>query len=870
MLVLVGVLAVAGMVVSAPIASAKVAPKPPPPTAPAPTTTTAAPSTTKEVAPTAPAPTTAPTPTTVSADPPPEVDTAKAGAVIVDGPGFPGPVVPGQPAEEPPPQPNPRITLTPDTDLQDNMTLQVEGTGFTPNHSVGAAQCLAGATGVEDCDLGHSIITTSDADGNWTSSIVVSARISVGGEVIDCREPSTCVIGAARIYDYKEVAGAPLRFDPNIVLPPPPVVTITPSTDLVHDQQVTVSGTGFAPNDFASVQECTGAVNDGYSVCSFFPGPIGPFAPVTADGDGNLSTSFTVHRFLASPGGTPIDCAEHDTCFIQVTSFSDRFATGKAATHFDPDGPVPPRPTVTAKPSKDLVHNQVVTLDGTGFDPSEQVQVSQCSVSDDPFPVCSYSGIVFPVDGAVPAPPVDEAGNLHASFTVRRLIGYPGPDGQAIDCADPPGCVLQVVSYVNILHTVEVKIAFDRSIPPPPPPTVDVDPDRRLVHGQLLTVSAAGFAANDLVQVYECLESIDVVGRLCSYSGAGLINSDAVGKLTTTFTAKRVFGNPGEKNFDCVDGYECSIYLQSLGDPFATVEHELHFDPDAPLPPRPTLTVDPNTDLPQKVSAHVSGSGFSPNTSHNVVQCSNDSTFFDFRCAFGPTIMSDEQGNVDTEVTLRRYIQAGPEPIDCANPDGCFVAVYSYDDPLSFAVVHVQFDPNAPPPPRPALTVTPPDGLSDGTNVTVEGSGFAPNGVVGMSECTGADVPWLVCDDSIVKFVGADEHGRFTTDYTVHAGIQTRDGIVGCYDAPGACSLRAVDFADPEQISGPALLTFGASATPPGVGGGDGWTPVRSGPAPRLAFTGTPVAGYLEFAAISLGLGVLLVIAGRRRRPRTV
>jgi hypothetical protein len=49
-------------------------------------------------------------------------------------------------------------------------------------------------------------------------------------------------------------------------------------------------------------------------------------------------------------------------------------------------------------------------------------------------------------------------------------------------------------------------------------------------------------------------------------------------------------------------------------------------------------------------------------------------------------------------------------------------------------------------------------------------------------------------------------------------------------------------------------------------GGGTTPTPVRNQSTARLAATGTPVRGYLEFAAIFVGLGTLLVLASRRRR----
>ena len=207
----------------------------------------------------------------------------------------------------------------------------------------------------------------------------------------------------------------------------------------------------------------------------------------------------------------------------------------------------------------------------------------------------------------------------------------------------------------------------------------------------------------------------------------------ATGAFESTFRVKRAFGLPREPVTDCLD-VGCSLSASTFDDPLSLVEVALDFDPDAPLP-EPVLRVVPSQDLPALQSVDVTGSGFAADTFHNVVQCTQETTFFNFTCIFGPTVTSGPDGSIVLQTTVERYIPAFPAPIDCAEPDRCILAVFSYDDGLSWALAPIGFDPAAPPPPPPALTVTPSTGLAEGDVVTITGSGFSPGASVGVSQC---------------------------------------------------------------------------------------------------------------------------------------
>lgn len=842
-----------------------------PPTDP-PTTTTVAeehPTTTTTAEPKAstppsnpapvPASTVAPSAELEAAPAPPAPDSASA-VIVVGGPGPPvGPTVP----PPPPAELDPHISADPDSGLVHLQEVQVSGTGYAPNESVGIAQCKAGVTDVfEGCDISRTTVSNADSNGEWSTSLSVSVRIRASaGDVVDCTiERGVCVITAVRLNGFSDLVSAPIGFDPAAEVPPPPVVTVSPSTGLAHGQQVTVSGSGFGPGATVQVIQCA-ADSDVNSRCVY------PLATAVADDAGNISTALAVKRLFGYPGDLVIDCIDAPGCVIRTQAIGDPLGTADTKIAFDPDAPLPPRPVVSIAPDGDLVHDQQVHVTGSGFVPNIGVSLIQCSVSRDPYPACAYSTSAYVV--------ADEAGTIDADFTVKRVVGF--AQDRIVDCIDAPGCVLRAFSETDDpLASAEISLRFDPDVPLPPPPVMTIRPSQDLAHNQRVTVTGSGFAPNQFVQLYECAEK-DGRNVACSYFSGPAPQTDADGAFETTFAARRLFASyPGGPVSDCLEVDHCALYAQtSYDDPLGFAEIELDFDPEAPLPPPPSITVDPSTDLQARHLIEIDGDGFAPNVSHNIVQCTSESTYFDFRCNFGPTVVADENGEVHSEATLRRYISDFPEPIDCAEPDRCMVAVFSYSDGLSFAIQPVSFDPDAPPPPRPIVTVSQSSGLSNDQTITLTGSGFSPFASVGFGQChAGADGP-EDCEASTTRYAAADADGSFTAEFVVRERIERPvGGTLDCTTGPGVCILGIANVSDWSESSEPVPLSFGGASPPEagGVGGGDPGPPAASAPTPasaartpRLAFTGTPVAGYLEFAALSIGLGALMVVASRRR-----
>jgi Neocarzinostatin family len=185
----------------------------------------------------------------------------------------------------------PMITVTPDTDLVDFQTVTVSGSGFAADTTLGIAMCTAGASSMDDCDLGTSILVQSDANGGFTTDFTVERLIETPASgPVDCAvAPGACLLGVANLADFSQAAAAPLAFDPNVPPQPrleigltiDPVGSVTPKTGAAT---VTGTVTCSSPAEVfvdVSASQRAGRVN----VLGF------GFAEVSCEGEATWSTS---------------------------------------------------------------------------------------------------------------------------------------------------------------------------------------------------------------------------------------------------------------------------------------------------------------------------------------------------------------------------------------------------------------------------------------------------------------------------------------------------------------------------------------------------------------------------------------------------
>ncbi|HEY3669522.1 MAG TPA: neocarzinostatin apoprotein domain-containing protein [Acidimicrobiia bacterium] len=376
--------------------------------------------------------------------------------------------------------PPPVVTVTPNTGLLYLQSVTVAGSGFTPNTGVGWAECKNNQSGdAADCDTQHSGFATTDDSGAFSASFTARRILHTLNGDVDCAAaPGTCNIGAANLSDYSEGGGMALTFDPNAPIPPPPTLTVTPDTDLVDGQPVTVTGGDYPPNSLVVMSQCATATQPA-GFCGFI------YGSATTDANGAFTTTFNAHRavydFNAFPVASVVDCAGAPQLCSIVAFTGDRDWIASRALDFDPAAPISV-PDVTVSPQTELTDGAMVHVHSTGFAAGERVLVQQC-VAD--APVLSTSC----ADNVGPSVEADGSGAIDTTVEVHRdlpqsdgaFILDVGREAGPVSCADAFGtCVIRARSLDDLLVVADVPIGFGPTpMPGPTEPPVDL-PTRTL------------------------------------------------------------------------------------------------------------------------------------------------------------------------------------------------------------------------------------------------------------------------------------------------------------------------------------------------------------------------------------------------------
>jgi Neocarzinostatin family/Family of unknown function (DUF6299) len=115
-----------------------------------------------------------------------------------------------------------------------------------------------------------------------------------------------------------------------------PMITVTPDTDLVDFQTVTVTGSGFAAESTVGMAMCT-AGSLSVDNCDLDTSEL-----VQSDATGAFTADYTVERLVETPVSGPVDCAVAPGCILGVANIADFSQSTSAPLGFDPN--VPPQP----------------------------------------------------------------------------------------------------------------------------------------------------------------------------------------------------------------------------------------------------------------------------------------------------------------------------------------------------------------------------------------------------------------------------------------------------------------------------------------------------------------------------------------------
>jgi hypothetical protein len=210
-----------------------------------------------------------------------------------------------------------------------------------------------------------------------------------------------------------------------------PSLTVTPSTELVEGQVLSVSGTGFLPDTTVFVVPCPANVINGVDCDLNSP------TSTQTDSSGAFTTSYIARRFIVGRVGgvlTELDCST-DACMLGAGD-AGQLRTANTPIDFA-DSPLPPR-TLTATPNGDAFGAAEVA--GTGFAPGAPVYLQFC-------------GPVIPGDCStiISNAVADATGAFSAFVAVNRIPGPLMPFSD-FDCL-VDDCIVRAVRAGAVLAT---------------------------------------------------------------------------------------------------------------------------------------------------------------------------------------------------------------------------------------------------------------------------------------------------------------------------------------------------------------------------------------------------------------------------------
>jgi hypothetical protein len=333
---------------------------------------------------------------------------------------------------------------------------------------------------------------------------------------------------------------------------------------------------------------------------------------------------------------------------------------------------------------------------------------------------------------------------------------------------------------------------------------ITVDPNSGLVDGQVVAVSGSGFGGDSFDGLFPCAKGLGIDG--CDASAAVLaVQPDPDGTFSSSFEVHPIL-HTASGDIDCRShAAGCRLAANDRYTLVGAGTADITFDPDAPLQPPPTVSVDPSTDLVDGQVVQVEVTGLSSGAYADIAECPAGFTDPLSQCGNVWNAQADDDGSVSTPYEVRATFTSFPAlkgergsslpTVDCRT-DACVLAVAPTDDLDRYGSIALGFDPDAPLRPELRIGVYPKTGLVDDQTVSVAMTGYTPAGPVDVVECSlNSDLDGDGCELAHAHHLTADANGQAETTYVVHVTLDTASGTVRCRG--GSCILVAVDRSVP-------------------------------------------------------------------------
>ncbi len=474
--------------------------------------------------------------------------------------------------------PVPTITVTPSQNLPFHPQVNIVGDRWGADSYADIEQCTSDRSA---CSFSSAPIST-DSVGHADANVYVRRTITSfgpnGNAQIDC----ATIAGGCAVFAHLQdgsLISAPITFNPNSIVPPPPTITVTPNQNLVDHQIINISGINFTPGSLTFTSQC--AASEHFTACigsGLQPAEASGRIPTTAVGVRRSMAQFgegvkgvrtsrrsLSRRLLASKFGNtndravasnaPLDCAAATVhCSIEVSNLEDGVFNQELT--FNRNGHPTPAPIVTARPTRALKDGQHIRVRGRGFVPGEFVAAAVCLRHATVFgPQCSF------VQSELTA---DRQGHIKGSVRITRLIAS---IDHRTDCAHAR-CYLRIFGSDD--RAKPIRLHFDRGAPLPPPPSITVSPSTGIVDGQALQVAGSGFNSGPVL-FGECVTDGTANPTMSNIVGCVDIPdssfTDSSGHFVGMTTAHQSIALRDGSVADCANGAACVILAISLNGP---------------------------------------------------------------------------------------------------------------------------------------------------------------------------------------------------------------------------------------------------------------------------------------------------------------